>query len=159
MSMKTVLDMPGIQAPIGYFDPVGYSTKVSDEGMLWFRAAELKHSRVAMLAFVGWCMNGAGYHFPGYLSEAEGVTFESLSKLAPKEAWEAMPTSGKAQIVFSIFIAEVVSEMYKPHYTQVRAATAPPAVLAPSRRSIIRHTYPPPHPPPRPATTSTRLAA
>ena len=38
-------------------------------------------------------------------------------------------------------------------------ATAPPAVLAPSRRSIIRHTYPPPHPPPRPATTSTRLAA
>eukprot|EP00621_Florenciella_sp_RCC1693_P003933 CAMPEP_0182531068 /NCGR_PEP_ID=MMETSP1323-20130603/7709_1 /TAXON_ID=236787 /ORGANISM="Florenciella parvula, Strain RCC1693" /LENGTH=206 /DNA_ID=CAMNT_0024740531 /DNA_START=61 /DNA_END=681 /DNA_ORIENTATION=+ len=118
MSMKTVLDMPGIQAPIGYFDPVGYSTKVSDEGMLWFRAAELKHSRVAMLAFVGWCMNGAGYHFPGYLSEAEGVTFESLSKLAPKEAWEAMPTSGKAQIVFSIFIAEVVSEMYKPHYTQ-----------------------------------------
>ena len=53
MSMKTVLDMPGIQAPIGYFDPVGYSTKVSDEGMLWFRAAELKHSRVAMLAFTG----------------------------------------------------------------------------------------------------------
>ena len=71
---KTVLDMPGIQAPIGYFDPVGYSTKVSDEGMLWFRAAELKHSRVAMLAFTGWCINGAGIHFPGYLSKVDTQT-------------------------------------------------------------------------------------
>ena len=35
-------DMPGITAPVGYFDPVGYSEKVSPEAMLWFRAAELK---------------------------------------------------------------------------------------------------------------------
>ena len=41
-SDKTVLDMPGIQAPIGFFDPAGFSETASPEAMLWFRAAELK---------------------------------------------------------------------------------------------------------------------
>ena len=41
-SDKTVMDMPGIQAPIGFFDPVGFSETASPEAMLWFRAAELK---------------------------------------------------------------------------------------------------------------------
>ena len=36
--------MPGITAPVGYFDPVGYGSSVSPEAMLWFRAAELKVS-------------------------------------------------------------------------------------------------------------------
>ena len=45
-SDKTVLDMPGIQAPIGFFDPAGFSETTSPEGMLWFRAAELKVSVV-----------------------------------------------------------------------------------------------------------------
>lgn len=113
----TVRDMPGITAPIGFFDPAGYSETASDEAMLWFRAAELKHSRVAMLAFTGWCVNGLGFHFPGYLSKAEDVSFESLSKLPPIEAWAAVPESGKAQVIFSIFVAELVTECWKPHYT------------------------------------------
>merc|ERR1719231_2112082 len=113
----TVRDMPGITDPIGFFDPVGYSETASDEAMLWFRAAELKHSRVAMLAFTGWCVNGAGFHFPGFLSKNEGVSFESLAGLKPIDAWEAVPESGKWQIIFSIFVAEVATEMYKPHYT------------------------------------------
>ena len=127
--MNSVQDMPGIQAPIGFFDPVGYSTTVSPEAMLWFRAAELKvsprvrtpslapppaapppaagtaparstshraanitqthprtsqHSRVAMLAFVGWCVNGAGWHFPGQLSSS--VKFEDLAVMTPLRA-------------------------------------------------------------------------
>ena len=45
-SDKTVLDMPGIQAPIGFFDPAGFSETTSPEGMLLFRAAELKVSVV-----------------------------------------------------------------------------------------------------------------
>ena len=31
------------------WDPIGISSTVSDEAMMWFRAAELKHGRVAMV--------------------------------------------------------------------------------------------------------------
>ena len=32
--------------------------------MLWYRAAELKHSRVAMLACTGWLVNQYELYFP-----------------------------------------------------------------------------------------------
>eukprot|EP00622_Pseudochattonella_farcimen_P004225 FR739570.1.p1 GENE.FR739570.1~~FR739570.1.p1 ORF type:complete len:175 (+),score=18.09 FR739570.1:76-525(+) len=102
--------------------------------MRWFRAAEIKHSRVAMLAFVGWCVNGAGIHFPGYLSKVEDVTFESLSKLGPIEAWHAAPESGKAQIVFTVFCMEVVTEYTKPHYTKAGAEGYDPLDLIPNNK-------------------------
>jgi hypothetical protein len=41
--------MPGITAPVGFFDPVGYSSQVSPEAMCWFRAAELKVRAFAVL--------------------------------------------------------------------------------------------------------------
>jgi len=96
LASTTVKDMPGITAPVGYFDPVGYGESVSPEAMLWFRAAELKHSRVAMLAFVGWCVNGLGVHFPGQLSS--DISFADLAAMAPRDAWEAVPEAGKLQV-------------------------------------------------------------
>mmetsp|Transcript_32431 Transcript_32431/g.75026 ORF Transcript_32431/g.75026 Transcript_32431/m.75026 type:complete len:209 (-) Transcript_32431:255-881(-) len=126
ITMNSVQDMPGIQAPIGFFDPVGYSTTVSPEAMLWFRAAELKHSRVAMLAFVGWCVNGAGWHFPGQLSSS--VKFEDLAGLAPRDAWEACPEEGKLQIIGFIGVLETVTELIKPHYTKAGKSASPPMI-------------------------------
>merc|ERR1719453_2065570 len=113
-------------APIGFFDPVGYSTKVSPEAMLWFRAAELKHSRVAMLAFVGWCVNGLGWHFPGQLSSS--VKFEQLAGLAPRDAWAACPEEGKLQIIGFIGVLETVTELIKPHYTKAGKEPYPPMI-------------------------------
>jgi hypothetical protein len=128
VSMNTVQDMPGVTAPVGYFDPVGYSEKVSPEAMCWFRAAELKHSRVAMLAFTGWTINGLGWHLPGYLSIKEGVTFESLSSMAPRDAWAAVPENGKNQIIGFIFVLEIVTELIKPHYTKAGKEPYPPMI-------------------------------
>merc|ERR1719299_98985 len=43
----------GAMAPLGFFDPLGF-TKVGDEnGFRNLRAAELKHGRVAMVASIG----------------------------------------------------------------------------------------------------------
>ena len=56
--------------------------------MLWYRAAELKHSRVAMLACTGWLVNQYELYFPGNL--AAGKAFSSLGK-NPLEAWAATP--------------------------------------------------------------------
>merc|ERR550539_614977 len=42
----------GVLPPTGYLDPLGFGEKASPERLRWFREAELKHGRVAMLAAV-----------------------------------------------------------------------------------------------------------
>jgi len=47
------LTLPGA-GPLGYFDPAGVAARLRTEGQVrFFREAELKHSRIAMLATVG----------------------------------------------------------------------------------------------------------
>jgi len=109
-------DMAGSTAPVKNFDPLDLATSGSEETLLWYRAAELKHSRVAMLATTGYIVQGSGIHFPGMLSH--DVSFESLSGMKPLDAWAAVPDAGKAQILLTIFIAELISEAKGDHYTK-----------------------------------------
>lgn len=109
-------NMAGNTAPFKAFDPLGLATLGSDETLAWFRAAELKHCRVAMLATTGYLVQGAGIHFPGMLSSS--VSFESLSTMKPLDAWAAVPEQGKYQIIFVIFLAELITESKGPHYTK-----------------------------------------
>ena len=108
--------MPGSTAPVGPFDPMNLAESGSDETLAWFRAAELKHSRVAMLATTGYLVQAAGWHFPGMLSS--DVSFESLSAMKPLDAWEAVPEGGKQQIYFTILLAEIITEAKGVHYTK-----------------------------------------
>lgn len=82
--------------------------------MQWFRAAELKHGRCAMLATTGYLVQAAGFHFPGMLSS--DVSFADLSSMKPIEQWAAVPAAGKAQILLTIFLAEIYSEAQGTHY-------------------------------------------
>jgi len=43
----------GVTEPLGFFDPLGLSTSVDEKAFRHYRAAELKHGRLAMLAAVG----------------------------------------------------------------------------------------------------------
>lgn len=106
----------GATKPFGNFDPLGLSKIGSDETLAWFRAAELKHSRVAMVAVTGYMVQASGAHFPGMLSS--DVSFESLSKMNPIDAWEVVPLAGKAQIFAVIFCAELSAETKGTHYTK-----------------------------------------
>jgi hypothetical protein len=89
-------DMPGSTMPFKTFDPLNLATLGSESTLSWFRAAELKHSRVAMLATTGYLVQAAGIHFPGMLSK--DVSFESLSTMKPLDAWDAVPDAGKTNI-------------------------------------------------------------
>lgn len=120
-------EMPGNTAPIKKFDPFGLATLGSDETLAWFRAAELKHSRVAMLATTGYIVQAAGVHFPGMLSK--DVSFESLSPMKPFDAWDAVPDTGKAQILGTIFLAELASESQGTHY--MKGGSYPTIVFPP----------------------------
>ena len=45
--------MPGVSAPLGFFDPVGFTSDASVGRVKFLREVEIKHSRVAMLAALG----------------------------------------------------------------------------------------------------------
>merc|ERR1719238_2322858 len=104
-----VADMEGVGVETGgkVFDPMNLSGIASEETLAWYRAAELKHSRVAMAAVTGWAwVSSGGPLFPGYLSIEKGITFESM----PREgyaAWDAVPDDGKFQILGVIGILEL----------------------------------------------------
>jgi len=108
--------MAGSTAPFKVFDPLDLATLGSEETLAWFRAAELKHSRVAMLATTGYIVQAAGFHFPGMLSSE--VSFASLSTMKPLDAWAAVPEGGKSQIVVIIGLSEIISECVGTHYTK-----------------------------------------
>jgi hypothetical protein len=62
MSMS-VKDAAGVSAPLGFFDPLGFSK--NDETFARLRESELKHGRVAMLAAFGWIAQEL-FTFPMY---------------------------------------------------------------------------------------------
>jgi len=115
----SVADMEGTGPETGgkVFDPYGFATMGGDETLAWFRACELKHSRVAMAAATGWAwVASGGPLLPGYLSIEQGITFESLGRNG-YAAWDAVPESGKFQILGVIGILELLGEAsVKPHY-------------------------------------------
>lgn len=54
MRMEFAGGLPGAAGPeLKTFDPLNFSSK-SPEWVPWFREAELKHGRIAMLATAGW---------------------------------------------------------------------------------------------------------
>jgi hypothetical protein len=63
----------GAMAPLGYWDPCGLSTNISDEEFRKFRQAELKHGRIAMLANVGLLIQAMGVRFDGFKSVPAGI--------------------------------------------------------------------------------------
>merc|ERR1719313_2578416 len=115
----SVADMEGVGPETGgkVFDPLGLSKIASEETLAWYRACELKHSRVAMAAVTGWAwVSSGGPLFPGYLSIEQGITFESLGREG-YAAWDAVPDSGKLQIIGVAGILDLLGEAsVKPHY-------------------------------------------
>ncbi|CAK9041372.1 Fucoxanthin-chlorophyll a-c binding protein E [Durusdinium trenchii] len=82
----------GVQAPVGYWDPLGLSADGDVETFKRRRAVELKHGRICMLACVGYIVPEY-FRWPGYLSPEKGIKFADMphgiaavSKV-PLEGW------------------------------------------------------------------------
>jgi len=62
----------GVTAPLGFFDPIGFSKVGDEEGFRKLRVAELKHGRVAMMAAVGAVIQ-CPLQFPGFENVPRGL--------------------------------------------------------------------------------------
>jgi hypothetical protein len=72
-----VEEMPGVVAPLGFFDPLGFSTNLPEGKLLFYREVELKHGRLCMLAALGFLV-GEQWHplFGGDIDVPSYIAFQ-----------------------------------------------------------------------------------
>merc|ERR1719453_2647139 len=68
----------GVQAPVGFWDPLGFTADGSQQDFSRRRTVELKHGRISMLACIGYIVPELSGKFPGYLSPSLGLKFEDI---------------------------------------------------------------------------------
>merc|ERR1712054_270150 len=95
----------GVQAPVGFWDPAGFTADGSVENFARRRQTEIKHSRISMLACMGYLTPEITGKLPGYLSPSAGLKFEDIPN--GLGAISKVPALGWAQIVAYFGFVEI----------------------------------------------------
>jgi hypothetical protein len=110
---------------VGFWDPLGIvNDDTAPETIGWFRHAEIKHGRVAMAGFVGYCVHANGITFPWniqapldygpgwpYTKDLAAISFADISAAgSPGDMWDALPTAAKLQIILVVGFLEMHGE-------------------------------------------------
>jgi len=98
---------------VGFYDPLelidgDFWNQDQDFAIGWIRHAEIKHGRIAMAAFVGYCVQ-SNYHFPWSMT-LDGSPFPATD-LSPPEQWDVLPFATRIQIILFIGFLEAYSEL------------------------------------------------
>merc|ERR1739848_781855 len=107
MGLETLAEStPG---PVQYWDPLKLSEKEfwgqsNDATIGFLRHAEIKHGRVAMAGFVGYCLHANGFQFPLHIPG-------DYTTKSPAELWDQVPTNGKLQILGFVAFLEFFGEL------------------------------------------------
>merc|ERR1719401_1656530 len=87
----------GVQDPVGFWDPAGFTADGNVENFARRRQTELKHGRVSMLATMGYITPEITGKLPGYLSPSAGLKFADIPN--GLGAISKVPAAGWVQIV------------------------------------------------------------
>merc|ERR1719181_852621 len=68
----------GVQEPVGFWDPLGFTADGDVASFKRRRSVELKHGRICMLATMGYITPEITGKLPGYLSPSAGLKFATL---------------------------------------------------------------------------------
>jgi len=94
----------GVQAPVGFWDPLGFAAEGSAADFRRRRVTEIKHGRVSMIACIGYIVPEY-FKFPGYLAPHLKLEFSDIPNgLA---ALSKVPSAGWAQIFFFCGLVEI----------------------------------------------------
>merc|ERR1740124_654847 len=91
----------GVQAPLGFFDPLGLLNDADQERFDRLRYVELKHGRISQLAFLGNIITRAGIDLPGTKFDSIGNGYAAIS--GPN----AIPQAGLLQLVAAVGVLEL----------------------------------------------------
>ena len=103
----------GVGPETSYWDPLGLADLGTDATVDFFRAAEVKHGRIAMMACLGYWHHNLGIQLPGYLSTAEKIKFADLGAVKGAAAWAMIPKNGLLQVFGAIAAVEVYELTHK----------------------------------------------
>ena len=107
---------------VGFYDPLGLADadfwgRGNEYTIGWLRHAEIKHGRVAMAGFVGYCVHANGIVFPWNIQapieqigqpDLPAIAFSDITAAgSPADQWDALPTAAKVQIICVIGFLEV----------------------------------------------------
>lgn len=98
--------LPGVTAPLGYFDPAGFCTEAGSQEKLtegkvrFYREVELKHCRVAMLAALGFPL---AEQFHPLFATDDAPSLVSFQQTPLQTFWPAVVTVIAVLEVFSVF--------------------------------------------------------
>merc|ERR1712039_920530 len=87
----------GVQAPVGFWDPLGLSKDGDAAVFRRRRITEIKHGRISMLATMGYITPQLLGKFPGYLSFSNDVKFADIP--VGLGAFSKVPAAGWFQMV------------------------------------------------------------
>mmetsp|Transcript_16988 Transcript_16988/g.25115 ORF Transcript_16988/g.25115 Transcript_16988/m.25115 type:complete len:219 (+) Transcript_16988:68-724(+) len=85
------------------WDPLGFTNNANPETIDWYRAAELKHGRVAMLAALGEIFQSF-YHLPDPVFSESSKPWEALQQVYSERPLAVV------QILLAIFACEVIGQ-------------------------------------------------
>jgi hypothetical protein len=101
--METVADLEALAAKlnpaVGYYNPtplaeMGFWGQSNEATIGFLRHAEIKHGRVAMAGFVGYCIQANGIFFPWKLTG--DLSFADISAAGgPSDQWDARNAAGR----------------------------------------------------------------
>jgi len=94
-----VKELAGITAPLGFFDPSGFTTDATEGKIRFYREVELKHGRVGMLAAFGFLL--AEQFHPLFGGDIDVPSYLAFQQTPLQTFWGA--------VVFAISILEVYS--------------------------------------------------
>lgn len=125
-AMKDLIEIAKAANPVvNYFDPLDLvngqwaKDRTLSEKIGWLRQAEIKHGRVAMAAFVGYCVQANHIVWPGAPAPAD---------LGPEAQWDAMGADWKWYIILGVGALELIDESdSNGHYMKGRDPGRHPA--------------------------------
>lgn len=96
-----VKEMAGVTAPLGFFDPAGFTTDASEGKIRFYREVELKHGRIGMLAALGFLV--AEQFHPLFGGNIDVPAYSAFQETPLQTFWGLVVLAIAIPEVFSVF--------------------------------------------------------